>query len=424
VALRPAEAVFVDIEPSAKNTEEGLVLRALMLCKRFRFTPRITVADDAPTALAMARFRCDSPKDLPLESLLDYASPFERWDPSDPRAKRMGYILLSLRGLGIKSLEDFTRLAPGSLVSRFGEEGQSLGRDIRESLTRPWPRFAPEERIVEARELRELETQSACEDFALVLNGLESVVDAAVARLRGRGVRAASVRVELGLECGGVRRWNLWLPVPQGSTRGMMPVLRDRMRFDLDREPLGSGVVTARFFVLETVRSRRVQGDLFHGSAEEAEAWDALLGRLCAQLGKEHVFVGKPEERHLPERAWSRVLESHPRGGPRGQGPPEKGTLGMPGRAEKAVLPPRPTRLLPQPQRLRKAGRVLTSLKDGRQWVVRHWLEGERISGEWWFHPNHVPYDRNYAQVVTEGGERLWTFATTDGNLYLHGYFD
>ncbi|MCC7440007.1 MAG: hypothetical protein IT285_00140 [Bdellovibrionales bacterium] len=439
VALRPGEAVFVEIEPGRRQTEEGLVLRALLLCKRFRFAPRITVADDAPTALAMARVQCDSAKELPLEALLDYASPFERRNPGDPAAKRMGYVLLSLRGLGLKTLEDFTKLPPGSLVSRFGEEGQALGRDLREALTRPWPRFTPEERITEERDLREVDTQDACEDFSLVLNGLESVIDPAMARLRGRGLRAASVRVELELErrdgaAPMLRFWSLWLPVPQGTTRGVIPLLRDRMRFDIDRDPFRSGVVQIRFQVLETVRGRTSQGDLFQGSAEEGEAWDALLARMSAKLGHEHVFRARPVDRHLPERSWTRILPDalgrnelsarravHRAVSGSSQEPPPGAEASVDARVS---LAPRPSRLLAHPLRLRRVGRVITALDDGRQWVIRESMGGERIAGEWWFHPSHQSYERSYSQVLTEEGQRLWTFVTPEGALFLHGFFD
>lgn len=404
VALREGEAIFVEAESSGPYSPESLVLRILFLCRRFRYAPRITVAEDAPTALAMARFHVDSPRELPLEALMDYAAPFERLDPSGPESKRLGFILLSLRGLGLKTLEDFTRLEPGSLVTRFGEEGQTLGVKIREALLRPWPRFMPEQRISQVLDLRQVEDQTACADFQILLHHLELAVEQAVSRLRGRGLKAASVQVEFKLERGAPRRWPLWLPVPQGATRGILTLLRDRIRQDLDRRPIPSGVTTIRFDVLETVRSRTAQSDLFGRGSEEAEAWEGLAARLEDKLGKEKVFLAAPVERHLPEKAWKRTLEVVLR--PMIQRGP------LPGSRPSS----RPSRLLKRPQALDRSGPLLSTAVD--------WSEPERIAGEWWFHPQHLPYDRSYYRVTTQGGERLWVFETADHRWFLHGYFD
>src|SRR4051812_31151033 len=73
VAMRDAEAVFLETgKTRLLYSGEGLAARLQALATRFRLKPRITFAADAPTALALARFKESRPGLLPLEALADY----------------------------------------------------------------------------------------------------------------------------------------------------------------------------------------------------------------------------------------------------------------------------------------------------------------------------------------------------------------
>src|SRR5690606_9318663 len=133
-----------------------------------------------------------------------------------------------------------------------------------------------------------------------------------------RGQRAAAVEVEFELEKSPYivrraaqgresfrRKWVVWLPVPQSTVRGILPILLERIRFELDRRPLLSRVEALGFTVLETVRGRSRQADFFRQrSAQEIEAWEALVARLCDKLGRHRAFTAEAVERFVPERAW------------------------------------------------------------------------------------------------------------------------
>ena len=68
VALRGEEAVFVEIGGSSHLfSEQTMPLRLTALCQRFDVQAKVAIADDAPTALAMARFRQADAKKLPLD---------------------------------------------------------------------------------------------------------------------------------------------------------------------------------------------------------------------------------------------------------------------------------------------------------------------------------------------------------------------
>jgi protein ImuB len=176
------------------------------------------------------------------------------------------------------------------------------------------------------------------------------------------------------------------------------------------------------FTVLETVPGYGAQRDFFNRKEEEAELWDSLVGRLSHRLGKERVFVAQPVDRYLPEEAWVRRLEL------------ERGLLsGCATRGTSAlqpvfVRPERPSRLLEEPLPLQRVGALLRNPSTGHRWRILDWDGPERLSGEWWKSDSLDGFHRDYYQVKTESGERLWVFVcrSPEGNarVHLHGYFD
>ncbi|MCM2322655.1 MAG: hypothetical protein NDJ90_05290, partial [Oligoflexia bacterium] len=233
--------------------------------------------------------------------------------------------------------------------------------------------------------------------------------------------RALALEVGLGLEKWSVaseearRSWRLDFPLPQGSTVGILPILRDRLTHELARKPLDAPVDSLWIEVLETAPGRGAQRDFFSAKEEEDEAVESLVARLLQKLGPSRAFTARPVDRYLPERAYERALETEAHGS----------AGGPPGPARPA--PPRPTRLLGVPERIVARGELLQQPAVGKSWRVLAWEGPERLSGEWW----REPFDRDYYRVATESGERLWVFrdrrdrrGASGGALYLHGYFD
>ena len=74
-----SEAIFLDIEGCQKlYSTETLIKRLRIFERRFGVSFRIGIASDTPTALAFARFEETRKADLPIEALLDYASPLNK----------------------------------------------------------------------------------------------------------------------------------------------------------------------------------------------------------------------------------------------------------------------------------------------------------------------------------------------------------
>lgn len=416
IALRPGEAVFLEIGRSSRLfSEAGFRRRLERLARAFGLQGRIAIADDPPTALALARFpSCSGKRDLPLEALRDYAHPF--FGDSDV-LKKVARAIEIFRALGMRRIGDFLAIPPSGMASRFGREAVEFSARVHGTLQTAWPEFRPIEKVLERKAIESPEGLEA------LLFTIKELLDRCFARLFGRGERASVVSVSFTLENWSTlksrtRQWRLELPLPQGSAAGVLPILRERMDRDLERERLVAPVEAVSVEITETVPGRGGQHDFFSKREQEEEAWNALASRLSDRLGKDRVFVALPAERYLPEKAWVRGLQGLSAGG-----------------ASDAALAPtliaeRPTRLLGRPEPLRKIESALFT-SDGRKWRALSWDGPERLSGEWWKPewPWLEGFSRDYYRVRTEKGEQLWVFAVrklpgTEPELYLHGFFD
>jgi protein ImuB len=412
------EAIFLEVgRCQGIYSEDALALRLRALAKKFDSSFQISFAEDAPRALALARLLKSQSGtvrgdriDLPIEALFDYANPFGA-DPEDLKFVRE--MVKTLQKLGVESLCGFLVLPARSLPSRFGKLGLLLHQRIREAASIPWPRFMPPERVIEKLQF---EISQPFHDLEPLIFSMKPVIDRAMARLKGRGERATSLRIRLRLERYSSltedevsRVWKFDLAAPQGSSVGLIPVLRERMSFDLSQKPLPSPVTDLEFEVLETAPGIGAQRDFFDAREEEVEAWNSVIARLAEKLGDGQVFLAEPIERYLPEKAWVKRAELSLEKNQASESEIED------------VLPERPLRVLKSPVPLFKQGGTLQLTDMSRRWRVLQAEGPEILSGEWWF----SQFQRSYFKLATDSGEHLWVFQTpASDTLYLHGYFD
>lgn len=445
IALRTQEAVFLDISGcQGLFSERGLAVRVQILARRFSLEVQMGFAEDAPTALAMARYQhfigynLDK-YHLPLEALLDYASPFVR---DADLAKKVSKIIEMNKKLGLKNVGDFQSLPAFSLASRFGREGVEISARIRGKLEVGWPGFQIPERLIENEDVEETL------GLEPLLFSVKKLVDRAMARLRGLGKRASVIQVEFKLEPWSIvkephRTWKISFPLSQGSTLGVMPILQERLAFDLNRNPLQAPVQNIRFQICETVPGRSSQRDFFDSKEDDLEKWNALVSRLACKLGKESVFLATSVDRYLPEKSWTKTIESPAPSSHKLQdkkAPTSSGALELeaaqngPSRvlfasvssARVSLARVLPARVLKTPEFLRLSGSYVVQ-SNGKRWRTTSWNGPERVSGEWWKDSDMRGFERDYYQVTTERGEELWIFLDRQGNppsFYLHGYFD
>lgn len=305
VALRPgsgpdpssSQAVFIEISGTQKLfSEEMLFLRLFSLARRFRPTSErgisVAIAEDPATALAFARyFKKNEIYDkarLPLQALHDYADPFyeERHLALHLKLDRM---IELLKALGLKTLGDFLALPVADLVSRFGREALEIIGRIRGEIPIAWKGFYPVPKILEKTNLFD----SCGESLEALLFVLKSLVDRVMARLRGRCERASMIEVLFELErSSSPRRWVFSFSVPQGSNQAVIPIIRERLLREFEKEPLLESVQSISLEVLEVTPSRGAQRNFFSTKEDESQVLDSLIARIDEKTRVRMRFFG------------------------------------------------------------------------------------------------------------------------------------
>jgi protein ImuB len=146
-----------------------------------------------------------------------------------------------------------------------------------------------------------------------------------------------------------------------------------------------------------------------------------LMDRLANRLGAERLARPIPVESHVPERAIKMVA-------------PLEGQK----KVQWPKLPPRPTRLLPNPEPIEVMAPVPDDPPITFHWRrIRHrvvWAEGpERVAPEWWRPASADAIEsletRDYYRVQDEAGGRYWLYRAglyqsgKPPRWFLHGVF-
>ena len=426
------EAVFLDISRSKRlYSEESLRLRLKRICEKFKMTSEIRFADDAPTALALARYNKSIKAELPLESLSDFISPFVRDDSIEK-------VIFTLLNLGVKTIGGFLHLPSHAWASRFGALGIHLEKRVRDASDLPWPHFAVTEKIIERLDFDQSELSGNLETLLFFL---KSIIDRTMTRLRGKGEIPSIVKLKLVQEKfrhvkTPVLVYPFSFPMPQSSVLNMVTIFRERLSREFARQPLQSEVISIELEVLESVPKIQAQTNFFNKHEEKSEEWQGLIARLTEKLGSQSVFKADLQERYLPEKSWKKEFKPqftkhiNPGGDyvRSSTNPPMCIPSIVPWDMVAVVpfevalclhYPVRPLRLLPSPKKLDFYQGVFASGKES--WRLQNFDGPERLSGDWW----NDMFSREYYRVATDTGEQLWVYKDLPTHqYYLHGYFD
>jgi protein ImuB len=399
VALRLGEAVFLETGGMRLIHEpQALALRLRRLAARYGPSPRLARGRHAAEALALARHGAARVGDLPMRAMMDYASPFQRDAQAEEWVQPMAGALMAL---GMHSLGSLLRLPGKTLGARFGADAALLRERVQGRLGMAWPRFEPEQVMHEAERF---EPEDDFERLCLQLRRLTLRLGA---RLRGRGLRAARLQLQLGFERGARASLELRLSLPQSSPSAIYGLLREALDSKRRQGGLWQAVSGLDLGAPELAPGSGAQESLFDSRQREMEQWSSLVLRLRQRLGEDQVFLAELVQRYLPERAWKKMLgEARAPGGP-------------------APAQPRPSRLLPEPKKLFQESGHFVQMPEKRRWHASSWEGPERINGEWWADG----FDRDYFRVATEEGPELWIYSQAGapeggGGYWLHGYFD
>lgn len=392
------DAVFAEVGASKKLfTEQEVIRRLQELLEAMEITARIGLANDAPTALAFARYGVRSRDALPVEALACYLSPFS--PQSLPG-------LEAFAKLGILTIEDFTKIPRAEIPSRFGKLGLLAYERLLTASVTAWPRFTPPEKMSERVDF---ECAAQIETFEPVLFLLKSAFQRLFLRLYSRRLKLAAFEVKFHLNkfSSGVDRCTVInLPLPQSDPKSVLALSAERLSKELEVKPLEDSLEGVSLTVLDTAPFQEAQKDFFSRVEEETQAFASLVGRLEERLGRGGAFHAKPMPRLLPEASWGKTLDGE-----------DQGTL--------VEVPLRPLRLLDPPQPLQRVGDWLLSVGQARRrWRFTSFTQVEKLAGEWWL----GGFEREYFRVSTEEGETLWVYTATSEEgprgLWLHGFFD
>jgi protein ImuB len=415
IGIRKYGALFLEIGRSLNLfSEETIRARIIILSRRLGLVVKVTFAEHPCVSLAKAYYpEFEKAEDfglLPMDAAIYFLDPFV---VTEDRIKKAQLFIGTMRRLGIRQFAEFLRLPSQSLRSRFGEIAVQIYSYAKGSAEPAWRGFQPSPTIEEFKELCDDELEGTEVTLEPLLFSLKNLIDRAMARLVGLGQRASQIQIELKLSPWStidtpLRTWTISLAVAQGTSVGLMPIIREKLTYEFSRHPLLAPARFLKFKILESVPGHDSQRDFFHSKEVEAESWDQLLGRLLSQLGEGHVFHASLIPRYRPEASWARTLI-----------PKEKRKK----ESRRRVASYLPSRILKHPEPLTLKPSFIFNA-HGDFWKIRSCQGPERISAEWWVEKK---MNRDYYCVTTQENEKLWIFFDREqhpSQAFLHGYFD
>ena len=393
-ALDPPDGLLVDTTGAAHlfGGEAMLLADAQARLARRGLVARAAIAPTAGAAWALAHFGPDG-------AILEGDDLLERLSALPVAALRLDdEVLLLLRRLGLKRLEDLAGIGREALARRFRTRrapaanplvrlDQLLGR-VPEPLL---PVIGQEQPIVQCRLVEPIRHRplldrvlaDLAEDMARMLEG------------RGEGAR----RLELAAwKVDGdvlVRRLEM-----AAATRDPAHVCR-LFAARLDDLDAGFGIELVRLGAPWTEPLVMGQAELDAAAEKHGTSLAACMDRLTVRLGAEAVRRPVPRASHVPERAQRWALPLEP----------------LPGLQEDFAFHARPLKLLDRPEPIA----VIYEAPDGLPRLFR-WRGGvheiaraegpERIAPEWWRERSTVRL-RDYYRIEDSTGRRYW--------IYRHG---
>ncbi len=391
--------VFIEIGSCHRlYTEENFLARMQVLLRRFELEATVKIADSLLESLILIEYGTLDFHRLPITSFIDFVEPF-RVDVEV--MEKTLKLIESLKKVGVQAVSQFLKIPLGELSARFGSVAVFLSSRIQKEIGVPWPLWIPAEKIIELREFEEREQFSTIESL---LYFIKPILDRIFNRMYGRGFCVSSIRLQLNLEKFSftkepIREWRLEFMFPQTTSRGALPIFRERLSRDLDRKPLESVVQSLEFEVLQRVRNSKSQSGFFSSENTE-EKLNSTFAQLSEGLDKGRVFRATINENPLPERSWKKCSEEQ-------KAAPDLNDY----------IPMRPTKLLrrPEPVHIAKDTIFIRS----RPYKILHWSNVEQISTDW----IQSEVVRSYYRLQIAGKPPVWIFKENNDDYFLHGYY-
>jgi protein ImuB len=412
VAPDPSDGLMLDITGCAHlwGSEEKMLADALHRLRSHGFDVTGAIAGTIGAAWAAARFsQCKQGTIIPAGAVSGAL------DGLPVQALRIDAATADgLQRLGLRKVGDLYPMKRAGLAQRFGTTlikrlDQALGCAA-ETLSPLLP--PPEHRIG----LGFAEPISAPESLHRVSEILvERLSKELAAHQRGaRMLKLSAYRLD-----GVVSALTIGTARASAEPRHLFHLIAEK----LERIDPGPGIefmslAAERTEVVSALQSGMIDMDETAVSAAELAP---LMDRLANRLGAERLARPVPVESHVPERAIRMVA-------------PLEGQK----KVQWPKLPPRPTRLLPNPEPIEVMAPVPDDPPITFHWRrMRHrvvWAEGpERVAPEWWRpaspDANESLETRDYYRVQDETGGRYWLYRAglyqteKQPRWFLHGVF-
>ena len=308
----------------------------------------------------------------------------------------------SLARLGLRRIGDLTGMPRAALTRRFGRDlvyrlDQALGAQPEPvSPARPVMHFAVRLTLPEPIGLE-----------SDIMAAIDRLLPELEKRLKTKGQGARRIRLQLFRAEGTMQTIEIGLARPSASPDRIKPLLIMKLS-DVDA---GFGIDCIRIHanVTEPVHARQHKGHLDAAADVQARltsntALDDLIGRLGARIDLDKITRTHPADSNIPEKtshrvaaAWSEPVHDWPK-------PPTPRPLTIwrpePVGADDAPAPPAAFRF--------RQRTLTTTAVSGP----------ERIAPEWWLDdPEWRSGVRDYWQVTTDTGERLWLYYAHGGTM-------
>lgn len=383
--------------------EEAMLAEVLAALEQRGLTARAAIADTKGAAWAMAHFAKGgiAPPGKVRAAIADLPVAALRLETD---------IVDSLAKIGITTVEPLTRMPRGALARRFGIEcmrrlDQAMGAEP-ETLSpeRAMPVFAARITLPEPIGL-----------VSDVMAGIERLLERVCLQLEQHHMGARTVRLTVRRVDGADSQTEITLAQP-GRDPMRLRALFERKVAEIDAG-FGIDALRLKAVMVEALKPAQIA----QGRRETSEQRLAdLVSRLGNRIGFENILRFVPADSHIPERAFTTSAAAY------------SDAVGWTGRVG-GNTPLRPISMM-SPQPVHSMDEVLpvsSPPKRFRIGSVTHTLAqaqgAERLAPEWWWDdPNWRSGPRDYWQVATCEGPRLWLFCTVAARQpgwFLHGVF-
>ncbi len=362
-----------------------------------------------PESWVQCRFKTLQLASLPIDSIFDYIDPFAHFQLSRAHQDKIKLF----QALGMRTLQDLFQIPHDALLVRFGSMLDQFSKNYFEGARIAWVRFKPHVDLIE--QSRWNSDEWVIDSESLIFK-IKPLIDRMMSRLYSRHQALKQLEIVLKLDSKAPdRKLVLSFAFPQTSSQLLLKLLREKISFEMQKEPLTDPIMLVTLKVMEaTPRENHSLTFGFTNQNEESsedlrEKWMELI----AYLGT--AFQVETTEHHLPERSWKKVLCSDP---------------GMTKPLDQVahLFQKRPLKLYHEPIALFRIGMYLK--KEEQLWRIREFSCEEKITGYEWDVEETQGFDRTYYRVKVEANsnaehqEEWWIYKDEIlKKIMLHGVY-